>query len=361
MTFYPKHYASNEHITASGATTVSVPAMQIRIDETSLESFSPIALDCETGASWDSISVTDYTDAANRVGLDVYIYACIPELGKTPKLLLSANATFPDGYDADTSRKIGGFHCECANVGTIANHPLSGLLAGSIISTSVWDLKHRCANHNNAGMVYDDITGKWYGIYLPSLSGSNAVSVYGGTISGNEWWWHVDACANSSTRLLKDHEFVACATGSPEGTNIFGSVYPVTTGGHVNTSSVRIISHIGCEDCTGVRWQWLDEQGYQFGPATNHTHSVTARGEAETATSGTDSVDVAPAWSWKNVTGGKGQLYTQGTYGTTKMWAGGKWDSGSYSGTLSRDVSQYQWAAYYNYRSCRFCCESKEL
>ena len=311
------------------------------------------------GPTW--ICYYDDSKAANRAGQDYYIYSVIPFIGKTPKLLLSANATYPSGYSATTSRKIGGFHCLCASVGTIANHTLTGLVTGDIIPTSIWSLFHRAASGNNAGMVYDDVTHKWYAIYLPSLSGSNAVSVFGGTISDTLTWFSaVDYCANSSTRLLKDHEFTACATGSPEGTNISSGADPGTTGGHSNTVGVRIISYIGCEDCVGVLHQWLDEQGYRFDVATNHTHSLTATGEAETATTGNPSGDVAPAWSWKNQTGGKGQLYTQGTYGTIKVLAGGLYNDVAAAGSLDRQYNIYPWVSS-SVVSYRFCCESKEI
>ncbi|UNF41144.1 hypothetical protein MNL09_03155 [Bartonella krasnovii] len=43
---------------------------------------------------------------------------------------MSVNATYPDGYTANNSGKIGGFHALCADVGTISGHPLSGYRAG---------------------------------------------------------------------------------------------------------------------------------------------------------------------------------------------------------------------------------------
>ena len=360
-TFFPKHFHSSGNISAASQTTLTIPPTQIKIDTTSLESFSNVTLDVSSATDWDTTDPTNYSTAANRAGLDFYIYACIPTIGRTPKFLLSVNATYPTGYDADTSRKIGGFHCLCVNVGTISNHTLTGYLAGAILPASVWDLKHRALSGNNAGMVYDDATGKWYGIYLPSLSGSNAVSVYNATISDTiNWFDAVDKCANSSCRLLKDDEFTACADGSPEGTNIYGSADPVTTGGHVNTASRRIISNIGCEDCAGVLWQWLDEQSYRFDAATVHTHALTASGEAETATSGNPSADVAPAWSWKAQTGGKGSLYTQGTYGTTKLLAGGAWYGAAYCGSRARHASNYPWNTGSDI-GFRFCCDTKEL
>ena len=361
MDFFPKYFYSSANLSAASQTSLVIPPMQVRIDDTSLESFSDITLNLATVSHWDTDDPTDYTVAATRAGLDFYVYACIPSIGRTPHILLSANATYPTGYDANTSRKIGGFHCLCLNVGTIANHALTGYLTGSIIPNSVWCLNHRAANHNNIGMVYDEYDQLWKAIYLPSLSGSNAVSVFGGTISDTVTWFNAVAyCANSGTRLLRDDEFTSMATGTPEAVNIYGSADPVTTGGHVSTGSVRLISNIGCEDCAGVLYQWLDEQSYRFDGAAAHTHSVTVSGDAQTVTSGNASADVAPAWGWKAQTGGKGSLYTQGTYGTTKLFAGGYWLDGASCGSRARYAGHYPWHAYSNI-GFRFCCESKEL
>ena len=69
-------------------------------------------------------------------------------------------------------------------------------------------------------------------------------------------------------------------------------------------------------------------------------------GEAETATSGNPSVDVAPAFAYYNLPGAKGSLYKQGTYGDIKLLAGGAWTDAAASGSRSRyAVDGYRWAA----------------
>ena len=221
-------------------------------------------VDLSASASWDTIVGTDYTVAANRAGKNFYIYTCV-DTGDTPKIVLSANSTTPDGYTADNSRKIGGFHCECVAVGTISGHTLTGFLAGDVLPASIWDLNHRPVEASPEGMVYDVGTGIWVDIYLASGTGTSTVSVNGGTISDNRTWLDfVDDGIAVKKRLLKDREFQSIASGSNEETNIIGSADPGTTGGHVNTASRRMISNIGCEDCCGVMWQWLDEQSYRF-------------------------------------------------------------------------------------------------
>lgn len=192
-------------------------------------------------AAWDS-TATDYTIAANRAGKNFYFYAVV-WCGIVPRLLLSANATYPTGYTAANSRKLGGFHCLCADVrhdlsltawaastaiaagvtrrattwdgrlyrcytagttaateptwgsypvgskitdGTVVweveQHALEGYEAGDILPASVWDLLHRpvCAPK---GMVYVSGIGRWVDIYLSSVSGGALVSAYGGTIA----------------------------------------------------------------------------------------------------------------------------------------------------------------------------------
>jgi len=169
----------------------------------------------------------------------------------------------------------------------------------------------------------------------------------------------VDDGAAVKKRLLKDYEFQVAAGGSNEGTNISTSDDPVTTGGHNDTAARRMISNYGIEDMCGVMWQWLDEQSYRFGGAVNHTHQITVSGDPETVTSGNPSVDVAPIFSYKDVTGGKGQLNTQGTYGDVKLLAGGTWDSATNCGSRSRTANFLRWAPNLS-NGGRFCSKGKK-
>ena len=207
--------------------------------------------------SWDNPT---YATAANRAGKDFYIYA-LENSGTTPTYILSANSTVPTGYTADNSRKVGGFHCLCLDVGTISGHTLSGYVTGDILPLSVWDLKHRPVS-DPEGMVYCKPINKWVDIYLPSWSGSKLQSVYGGTIVDGtsakpmhgEMFNEYAGLVNK--KLISRDEFVVISQGSNQCTNIYGSGDPTTTGGHVDTSSRRIINNYGIEDCCGVMWQW---------------------------------------------------------------------------------------------------------
>lgn len=212
-----------------------------------------------------NISTATNMDAgAVAAGTDYCVYAC--NNAGSLVFLISLNTTVPAGYDAAHSRKIGGFHTLCVNVGAIGGHPLTGYVANDILPASIWDLKHR-PRSNPGGMVFVNAISKWVDIYLMSGTGVSTASVNGGVISDTrDWMDFVDDAAAVSKRLLKDDEFQAVAEGSNQQTNIAGSADPVTTGGHSDTAGRRMISNYGLEDCCGAMWQWLLDQSYQCNP-----------------------------------------------------------------------------------------------
>ena len=209
-------------------------------------------------------------------GKDVYIYACQPiDVSSTqPILVLSLNSTVPTGYSADNSRKIGGFHCLCLDVGTISGHTLSGYVTGDILPASVWDLIHR-PKCKQGGMIYLDVTDTWHTIYGLSWDGTNLVSVYQGIWADgtSAKKWHGEATLEQlerqNMRLDWRHEFQMYAKGSNEQTNIQGSSDPNTTGGHKDTAGRRMISNYGAEDCCGALWQWTMDLGFAGGSGWN--------------------------------------------------------------------------------------------
>lgn len=279
----------------------------------------------QIGSNWffldEDVNVSTATDldtGSVSNAKDYYVYACDNNGVLTFKI--SLNSTYPSGYTASNSRKIGGFHTLCVNVGTISGHTLTGYLANDILPASIWDLKHRAINGINVGMVYDEAINKWVDIYLASGTGSNTTSVYGATISDTRDWMNfVDDGHAVKKRLFNDEEFQSAAAGSNEETNITGSADPVTTGGHVDTASRRMISNIGCEDCAGALWQWL----------------LTSSARLDNGTAG----------GWYNLPGSKGSFYTYGTnlYGNTQLLAGGYWDGGTACGSRGRGASVYRW------------------
>jgi hypothetical protein len=253
--------------------TVNIPAAQLRINATVYTLSTATTLDVDTTGSWAS-NETSKATAANRNGEDVYIYAVEPSSGTTPNFCLSSNSTYPDGTvggvtaSATNSRKIGGFHCLCADVLTISGHSLTGYEEGDILPRSVWTQAQHRPTSNPEGMVY--VGNKlWADIYLASNT-TTLESSYGGTIvdgaSGSptydhHWYNFVERFAEIEKRLPTQSEFMALAIGSNEETNISGSADPGTTGGNSDTAGRRMISNIGCEDCCGALWQWLNETG----------------------------------------------------------------------------------------------------
>lgn len=301
-------------------------------------------------------SVADLDTGTLAAGTDYNLYAC--DNNGTLVFKVSTASTYPSGYTANNSRKIGGFHTLCADVGTISGHTLSGYLQKDILPASIWCLKHRAANLNNRGMTYSESIMKWVQIYLPSSDGLGGVqSIYGATIlDGYSWDSFLLRARQSKVKFLSDFEFECIAEGSNQKTNITGSADPVTTGGHVDTAGQRMISFEGIEDCCGVIWQWLNDIGYKFDGATAHTHNVTVSGDPETATTGAPSVDVAPEFTYKTL-GDRGNFLTQGTYGEVKFVAGGTWDSGVNAGSWCKAGSVHRPSSAEVFSS-RFCVES---
>ena len=313
ISLYPYQRSEQFDIVEAGTTTgrrsiLTPQVLGLVIDAIPL-TFAQMSIDLNQPSNWDSIS-PDYTVAANRAGKDFCIYAV------ASGLIVSANATVPSGYTSTNSRKVGGFHCLCVNVGAISGHPLTGFLAGDILPASIWDLSHRPVSFP-AGMVYSAAADIWVDIYLQSGTGASTASAYSGTITDTrDWMDFVDDLGAVSKRLLTDPEFQLIASGSNEETNITGSADPVTTGGHVDTAGRRMISAIGCEDCCGALWQWLQDQSYQY------------------STGG---------FAFYDLPGAKGSLYMQSTVGDVKLLAGGTWPDGSYCGARSRAAHRSRW------------------
>lgn len=251
------NYFSRDSLFTSNKTSIVIPKnMRINING-------------EAYISTRNVTLNTSTLGENLAGKDVYIYA-LAGSGTEPDFVLSLNSTVPTGYTAENSRKIGGFHCLCKDVGIIEGHALSGYVAGDILPATRWDLEHR-PKGNPEGFAYEELTDCWIAIYLPSWAGTKLVSVYNGVIAdgSSAKKWHGEAFyeqfVKQGMRLVWRHEFQMGAKGSNEQTNIQGSSDPNTTGGHVDTAGRRMISNIGLEDCCGVSWQFAMDLGFAGG------------------------------------------------------------------------------------------------
>lgn len=251
------NYFSRDSLFTSNKTSIVIPKnMRINING-------------EAYISTRNVTLNTSTLGENLAGKDVYIYA-LAGSGTEPDFVLSLNSTVPTGYTAENSRKIGGFHCLCKDVGIIEGHALSGYVAGDILPATRWDLEHR-PKGSPEGFAYEELTDCWIAIYLPSWDGTKLVSVYNGVIAdgSSAKKWHGEAFyeqfVKQGMRLVWRHEFQMGAKGSNEQTNIQGSSDPNTTGGHVDTAGRRMISNIGLEDCCGVLWQFAMDLGFAGG------------------------------------------------------------------------------------------------
>nr|DAM47157.1 MAG TPA: major tropism determinant [Caudoviricetes sp.] len=208
-------------------------------------------------------------DARSLPGKDYYIYAVVETTGKLG-FRTSNNATVPEGFTANNSRKIGGYHCLCLDVGTISGHYLSDYASGDILPNSVWDLIHR-PKGDPEGYCYIPEVDIWMSIYLLSWNGTKLVSADYGVIangvSSKKFSGELfsEQLHVQGLRLPWRHEFIIGALGSPEGVNISNSKAPNFTGSHSTTNGQRIISNYGLEDCTGVMWQWCEDLGFAGG------------------------------------------------------------------------------------------------
>ena len=273
----PVHYSRSSNFETSGRTSIKLPSyLSLMVNGHYFRNDTEVTVDITNSNNWDSTE-TDYTVAENRAGKDFYIYAVDDnKVTKSVHIVLSANSTVPTGYTESSSRKIGGFHCLCADVGTPTwinpatlkdeTHWLSGYVKGDILPYSVWDLLHR-AESSNEGMVFSPETHMWYDIYLASWDGSKLVSVYGGVTAdgASSKPFHSEMFAECAGQINKElisrDEFIVVAKGSNERTAIKGAADAGTTGGHVDTANRRMISNIGLEDCCGFLFQWCKQSG----------------------------------------------------------------------------------------------------
>jgi len=314
------------------------------------------------------------------VGTDYYIYIGIQNNGE-PQIIISANATYPAGFGAHNSRKIGGFHyghirCVAAD-GSWTPIDSNGVKMGSsgtkwennvkigIIPNSVWDLKNRprCAPE---GMV--KVGNKWIDIYPSSaaipleLEGSGLhvksgklQSKYGqlpvtGT-EGANWFVFAELAALAEKHLLSYADFIAAARGNPQGesgADNYGWTKSTNsararTGCKVNASTGEFddaagikpyaISAANCVDCVGNVYEWLDELTYREDGS-------------------------AAGWNWRDVLGaGKGQAYLYKDTALVALAAGGGWDNGVDCGARCVNANNYPWSVGPNI-GARLACDA---
>ncbi|ATD27096.1 Phage tail fiber [Vibrio cholerae] len=264
------------------------------------------------------------------VGVDYAIYAT------ADGLIVSSNFTFPAGYNADNSRRIGGFH--------YGNNEFK--------SYSFYDLNFRPQCKDPRGMVID-ISGSsfWADIYLlnttPDALGTSA---YNATIADGasppkipaKWGGNgtsqyanftqyiaTEVLAAFGKRLPNAHEFSVLAQGSVTGH--VASVDPVTTKFDASARSL-----IGCEQVSGHMWQWGSEQWDRGNGSSGY------------------------AW-YAAETNGKGSVYSAlGSEGVGASVFGGGWDLSVRAGSRCSDWRYVPWTSYGSF-AARGVCDHLQL
>lgn len=312
-----------------------------------------------------SVSSLD-TGTAFVFGSDYYVYLC--DDGSDGVFKISLNSTYPAGYTADNSRKVGGFHYGMVRkvnsnyvpmntAGAVFGDGWKVNVAAGIIQNSVWDLKNRpiCSPEGMA-----KVDNYWVDIYLSSaaeaisfmsaspglhVAGGKLQSKFGGTpVTGTEGcnqYNFNELAMRSGKRLMSYGDWLLAAYGNPEGEDSYDNYgwtktsntgrYP--TGCSLNSSGVYVeggsvkpyaVSAKNVCDTVGNVYEWLDE------------------------------IIGSPGTGWVDGPGvGMGD-----TYGTPyALLAGGYWDGGAHCGPRSVSVYVAPWIVGTSV-GCRLACDA---
>lgn len=298
------------------------------------------ALDLDEGSSF-------------TVGTDYYIYICDAQNNDKDEIYkISKNATYPSGWNATNSRKIGGFHYgKCRSIDSATGKPVnaSGVIKGSgwqtavydgIVPRSVWTLGHR-PKCNPEGMVYLG-GGTWVDIYLNSIDGAGGLkSEYGCTpatgTEGLNWYDFAHRLQQSGKRMPNLQEFIQYAYGSPEGlANSNNYAWSATSNsGRCTTGYVaNAVSCVGVRDAVGNVWEWLDEIITRAEHATDSAHHASVGWNWDSA---------SPLLTGEDSGIASGNIYQYYANSIAALLAGGGWHDGANGGVRALSCDYYPW------------------
>ena len=289
--------------------------------------------------------------AAFAVGSDYYVYICDSRQdAQDEQYIISLNSTYPSGWNASNSRKIGGFHYgRCRKIndnmqpvnssGAIFGTGWESAVSNGILPRSVWTLGHR-PKCSPEGMVYLG-GGTWVDIYLNSDDGAQGLkSEYNcapmtGT-EGMNWYTFTERLMKSGKRMPDYSEFCAYAFGSPQGldgANTNAWTATTNTGRGTTGSVVNAVSAVGCVDAVGRVWEWLNDLITRAEHATNAEYHPTA------------------AWGWDKKSPLRdnatkydvGNIYQYYAYSLAALVAGGSWGIGVRAGARAVGCDVYPW------------------
>lgn len=281
----------------------------------------------------------DGTATKFEVGKDYCIYICDPTGGDATNFAaeqyrISLNTTYPNGYTAVTSRKIGGFHYGVVRKTNSSGIPISasGAALGSgwetnvtegIVPNSVWTLLHR-PTCDPTGMVY--IGPFWGDIYLSSDNGASGLQSKKGAVpitgtEGLNWYIANERAMRVGKRLPTYAEFCKGAYGSPQGADGNNTYAWSATSNTARTTCGNVknaVSATNVRDLVGNVWKWLDE----------FIHDPTGS-----------------AWNWYDVMSGQkvGQLYMANNTGLLALIGGGGWNNGVHAGSRTVHCHNSPW------------------
>ena len=289
--------------------------------------------------------------AAFAVGSDYYVYICDSRQdAQDEQYIISLNSTYPSGWNASNSRKIGGFHYgRCRKIndnmqpvnssGAIFGTGWESAVSNGILPRSVWTLGHR-PKCSPEGMVYLG-GGTWVDIYLNSDDGAQGLkSEYNcapmtGT-EGMNWYTFTERLMKSGKRMPDYSEFCAYAFGSPQGldgANTNAWTATTNTGRGTTGSVVNAVSAVGCVDAVGRVWEWLNDLITRAEHATNTEFHPTV------------------AWGWDKKSPLRdnatkydvGNIYQYYAYSLAALIAGGSWSNGVRAGARAVSCNSYPW------------------
>ncbi len=321
--------------------------------------------------------------SAFTVGKDYYIFLCDAGEGNDEVYKVSLNSTYPAGYGAANSRKIGGFHYgKCRKVNAaLAPVNASGVVRGTswessvfdgIVPRSVWTLAHR-PKCSPEGMVYMS-NGTWVDIYLSSDDGAGGLaSAYNATpLTGTEglnWYDFVERALVVGKRLLSYEEFCMMAYGSPGGLdNSNDNAWTATTNtGRQKTGYVaNAVSSIGCRDAVGNVWEWLNELVTRSshdkinGSGTFSSSDGARAGKTYTNGNGHYHATNDGVWAWDTFSpfpDGYGNIYEYNDYSLSALRGGGGWGNGARCGPRAVTLYTCPWYVIGDH-GARCACDS---
>ena len=367
----PFLYAQNRLILADGCSfNIFNGVSWFQVVNRGVIDFNPVSL-LDTGGQFN-------------VGWDYYVYLCLGE-NNTPLLVVSANATFPLGYTAQNSRKIGGFHF--GHIRRVSTDGLwvpvdsAGTKRGStgtawqrnvaigIIPNSVWDLVNR-PSCSPEGMV--KIGKHWVDIYIssaaePIIMEGSGLSIESGRLQsrygqipvtgteGLNWFGFAELASIAGKRMLTYSEWIAAARDNPQGEDAadnFGwtkttNTERFRTGCNVDANGAFLdgggvkgfaVSALNIVDAVGNVIEWIDELSYRQPDG-----------------------GAAPVFAWHDVLGtGKGQAHLDSNRGLTALGVGGYWPSGVFAGSRCVLAHVNPWGVLAS-RGVRLACDAAPL